>query len=737
MSRSDARQRAAQRRCRPLLIAAALAIASAPGLARAQPEGTLVVHVRSDAGPVPQADVQAGTQAAVTDDRGEARLRLPSGTAELTVSRFGFAPVRRRLSVAPLTETAVTIELEAAAVLEEDVIVTATRTTRRVQDLPLRVEVVPQEEIDEKLSMTPGDVAMMLTETNGLRVVGTSPSLGAASVRVQGLRGRYTQLLADGLPSYGQVGSIGVLQIPPMDLAQVEVIKGVASALYGASALGGVINLVSRRPQTGQPERELLVNQTSRGGTDVVGWLSQKPGEHWGYTLLSGVHRQQGQDIDGDGWTNLPDYTRGMIRPRLFWEDGAGRSVFVTLGAMAEDRAGGTRPGIRAPDGAAFREALDTRRLDAGIVARFLASGTRVVTLRASGVGQWHRHQFGEAREQDRHRTAFAEASITGLDRGHSWVVGGALQRDTYRARALPEFDYTYVVPGVFVQDDVTPVSWVTVSASARLDRHNRFGTFLSPRVSALVRLGGGWTLRPSAGAGFFAPTPFIEETEGTGLSRLTPLGSLRAEQGRSTSVDLGWKRGPIEVTATWFRSSIHHAATLEATAAVGATDRPMTIRNATGPGRTSGSELIARLHHGHMDLIATHMYLRSTEADPVTGARRDVALNPRHTAGLDWLWNFEGRGRVGVEVFYTGRQRVADSPYRDRADPYLLWGLIGEWRVGTARLFVNGENLANVRQTRHDPLIRPSRALDGRWTVDAWGPLDGRTINAGVRLGF
>ena len=128
---------------------------------------------------------------------------------------------------------------------------TATRTTQRIQDLPIRVEVVPQEEIDEKLSMTPGDVAMMLTETNGLRVQVTSPSTGAANVRVQGLRGRYTEILSDGLPLYGQAGSISVLQIPPMDLGQVEIIKGVASALYGSSALGGVINLVSRRPREG------------------------------------------------------------------------------------------------------------------------------------------------------------------------------------------------------------------------------------------------------------------------------------------------------------------------------------------------------------------------------------------------------------------------------------------------------------------------------------------------------
>ncbi len=722
--------------CCVLLTSVVLHVA-AP-LSAGQAEGTLVVRVESRATPVVQAEVRAGARLALTDARGQARLQVPAGTVDLAVSRFGFDPAHRSVPVAAGAEVPVTIDLEPASVLEEEVLVSATRTNQRVQDLPLRVEVVPQEEIDEKLFMTPGDVAMMLTETNGLRVVGTSPSLGASSVRVQGLRGRYTQLLADGLPSYGQVGSVGVLQIPPMDLAQVEVIKGVASALYGASALGGVINLVSRRPHPGRPERELLVNRTSRGGTDVVSWLSHQPGERWGYTLLTGAHRQEGQDIDGDGWTNLPDYWRGTIRPRVSWEDGKGRSLFLTLGALAEERTGGTLAGVTAPDGSAFREAVSTRRFDGGLVARFLAAGTRVVTLRASGVGQWHRHQFGAARERDRHHTQFAEASASGADGGHTWVLGGAVQRDAYRARMLPGFNYTFVVPGVFAQDDYAPVRWLTVSASARLDRHNRFGAFLSPRVSSLVKFGGGWTLRTSIGSGFFAPTPFTEETEATGLSRLLPLGDLAAEQGRSTSMDLGWRRGPLEVTATGFRSVIDHAATLtEAGTGAGTGAQPLAIRNAVGPVRTMGSELIARLHQGEMDLIATHMYLWSTEPDQLTGLRREVALNPRHTAGLDWLWDLEGHGRIGVEVFYTGHQRVGDSPFRTRASAYVLWGAIGEWRVGTARLFVNAENLGNVRQTTFDPLIRPSRALDGRWTVDAWGPLDGRTLNAGVRLGF
>ena len=88
-------------------------------------------------------------------------------------------------------------------------------------------------------------------------------------------------------------------------------------------------------------------------------------------------------------------------------------------------------------------------------------------------------------------------------------------------------------------------------------------------------------------------------------------------------------------------------------------------------------------------------MYLRATEPDPETGVRRDLPLNPRHSAGIDLLWEIEGRARIGVEAFYTGRQPLDDSPYRTDSLRYWLFGLIGESRAGPARIFVNAENLA------------------------------------------
>ena len=90
------------------------------------------------------------------------------------------------------------------------------------------------------------------------------------------------------------------------------------------------------------------------------------------------------------------------------------------------------------------------------------------------------------------------------------------------------------------------------------------------------------------------------------------------------------------------------------------------------------------------------------------------------------------------MEVYYTGdaAARSQSVPRRSRC-PTSIVGLLAERRFGRFRLFINAENLTDVRQTRWDPLLRPTQGVDGRWTVDAWAPLDGRVFNGGVRIDF
>ncbi|HEV2130797.1 MAG TPA: TonB-dependent receptor, partial [Longimicrobiaceae bacterium] len=340
--------------------------------------------------------------------------------------------------------------------------------------------------------------------------------------------------------------------------------------------------------------------------------------------------------------------------------------------------------------------------------------------------------RFGAVAERDQHSTAFGEVALTGTDRGHTWVLGSALQYEGYDSRDVPRFDYTYTIPSLFLQDEISPAEWVTIAASGRVDMHSEYGTLFNPRLSVLLRPGAEWNARASVGTGYFAPAPFTEETEVFGLSPLKPLDNLNVERARSASLDLGRTIGRFEINGTIFGSEVHDPLMLRSDG-----DGRVELFNAAEPTRTYGTDLLVRFHEEPYHVTATYTYTRSTELDPETGIRCEVPLTPRHAAGVVGMWEAEDAGRIGVELYYTGRQELEDNPYRGASRPYVVLGFLAERRVGRARVFLNAENLLDARQTRFDPLLLPARAPEGRWTTDAWAPLEGRTFNAGVRLEF
>jgi iron complex outermembrane receptor protein len=689
---------------------------------------TVRIEVRSETGAIPGAEVILNGLALRSDANGLVVQSMAPGEVKVAVRKDGFFPLTTTLRINEAREWVVSLELQPQETVEEEITVHATRSDVRIQDSPLRVEVIDQEEISEKSMMTPGDIVMMLNEMGGLRVQTTSPSLGAASVRIQGMLGRYTRFLSDGLPLFGQQGAgLGLLQIPPTDLGQVEVIKGTTSALYGSGAMGGVVNLISRRPAR-DPVHEILLNQTALGGTDATLFLASRLSRQWSGSVLAGGHRQSRNDRDDDGWADLAGYGRVVFRPRLYWDDGGGKTALFTGGFTYEDRKGGTLPGtVLAPTGAPYLEGLNTRRYDLGGHFQVPVRDRVFVNTRFAFSRQQHRHQFGEILERDRHDMLFGEFAVRGVAGRHTWVGGAAIEREAYRPADVPQFAYTFVTPGVFIQDELNIASWLAVSASARGDFHNRYGAFLSPRVSALLRWSG-WTSRLSAGGGFYAPTPLTEETEAAGLTRLTIPSPLLAERGRSISFDISRAVGPTSYTATFFSSKVRHP--------VDVRSDNYTLVNLTEPTTNVGVELLGTLRKAPFAAIASYAYVRARETD-LTG-RVDVPLTPRHGVALDLMWENARYGRVGFECYYTGHQRLEDNPYRPTSEAYVIMGIMTEYKAAKhVRLFLNLENLTDARQTRWDPLLRPSRAADGRWTVDAWSPLDGRVINGGVRFIF
>ena len=479
---------------------------------------------------------------------------------------------------------------------------------------------MPAEEVGEKIAMSPGNVSMLLGETNGLRMQTTSPALGGASLRIQGLSGRYSQILSDGLPLYGaQSGSVGILQIPPMDLAQVEVIKGVASALYGMSAIGGVVNLVSRRPKAA--EHELLVNRTNHRGTDGALWLAQPLNTRWNYSILGGAHWEDRSDFDHDGWSDLPMFRRTQVRPRVSWDDGAGHSIFASFGALDEDRRGGTAPGRTTPDGQPHPENLQTRQFDGGLVGRFLLGGGQVLSFRASTVSQRHDHTFGQ---RARARALDDQLWRDIADRNcRSEHVGGrrsAAAGDVPGARCaaicVHLHDSRRVRPGRLRHFEMVHRVGKRPRRSSQRVRH-----VLQPATVAALPSGAAVDdarLRRARALRAFA----VHRRDGRNRA-LHPRADERNQPGRRHEhLDRPYVAEGA-VGGHDHRVSLEHRgrAGLRALATGPFAAR---IVNAETPTRTTGAEFIARYHEDDLDIIVTHIYLHSTEVGEDGTGRRE-----------------------------------------------------------------------------------------------------------------
>ena len=164
--------------------------------------------------------IQSINRSVTADSTGMASFQnLPAGKFKMIVSYVGFAEKTVAVTI-PFSSDVLEVELEAEEDEEEEVIVQSTRTSRTIKNVPTRVEVIEFEEIDEKNNMRPANVAMLLHESTGIQVQQTSATSGNASIRIQGLDGKYTQLLKDGFANFSNFsGGLSVLEIPPLDLS--------------------------------------------------------------------------------------------------------------------------------------------------------------------------------------------------------------------------------------------------------------------------------------------------------------------------------------------------------------------------------------------------------------------------------------------------------------------------------------------------------------------------------------
>ncbi len=253
---------------------------------------------------------------------------IANGTQTIIFSFSGFESKTEIYSFPLATNDTILIFLEEINEELEEIIIQSTRTSRTINNTPTRVETIDGEELDEKNNMRPANVSMLLHESTGLQVQQTSATTGNASIRVEGLDGRYTQLLKDGYPNYGNFASgLSVLEIPPLDLRQVEIIKGPASTLYGGGAIAGVINFISKTPKE-KFEGDFILNQSNIGQTNIGSYISQKK-DKIVFALLTTVNFAKAYDVDRDQFSEIPKSNNFTINPRIFFYPNTSTKIMI------------------------------------------------------------------------------------------------------------------------------------------------------------------------------------------------------------------------------------------------------------------------------------------------------------------------------------------------------------------------------------------------------------------------
>ncbi|WP_216726617.1 TonB-dependent receptor [Hymenobacter siberiensis] len=680
---------------------------------------------------------------AATDATGMAVLTpAPAAGKILRISALGY---RTRFVVAPAAGAGLLLLLAPGGVaIEQEVLVTATRTNSRIEDLPTRVEVLGAEEMEEESSIRPASIASLFGDIAGTQIQPTSPTTGNLDLRLQGLPGQYTQILRDGLPLYGGfAGSFGLLTVPPLDLRQVELIKGSNSTLYGGGAIAGLVNLVSKTPTLGTPQYAASFNQTTLRETDLNGFAARR-GRRWGYSVFAGLVNQKEKDVDGDGFVDVPRVHSFNLHPRLFFYPNTHSQVALGYTGMLENRRAGDIVVLQKGydpvgghtfyiDNTSLRNTADLLYTNDSLAGgRLTVKGTITDFIRDVNTNS---NAFTAYQT-----TYYTEASyLHAAGPRHTLVVGlnaNGEQLASFNRSATPlRSPYTYHTLGAFVQDDWRVLPRLSLQAGLRLDHHNQYGTFVLPRLALLYKASPAVTARLNAGLGYRAPVPYINSLDERNYSLVKALQGVRAETSFGLNGDVNYQRTfdgfdeplVLSVNQSFFFTRLGNPLVLNGLGFTGPFQANyLTWQNAAAPLSTRGLETYVRLRADETELYLGYVF---------TDARRQYdALNPhlplaaRHKFAAVGLVEFTDALSAGLEASYIGQQYLSDG---HTTPGYPLFAALLRYHAGNFTLALNGENLFDYRQTRQEKVVLAP--LDNPVFRELWAPVEGRVFNVSL----
>jgi outer membrane receptor for ferrienterochelin and colicins len=666
----------------------------------------------------------------ITDEKGKASIKTNNKSIEIIFSYVGYKNKFLKIENTNI-DSIIVVQLKPSSTELEEVYVSSTRTNSRIEELPLKVEVLGLEEMNEESTIVPGNITSLLGDLSIITIQRTSAVNANEELRMEGLDARYTQILRDGLPLFGGFsGSLGVLAIPPLDLKQVEIIKGSSSTLYGGGAIGGLINFISKIPEN-KPHTTIVASSGYPFQGNLNAYTSRKIKEN-GYTLFTGVNIRKATDINNDGFSDIPNDASFTIHPRYFLNFGKDKNVNFGFSGTYNKRSGGDIFAIE-HSANANHPFLQTDEVFRGTVDGQLQMkiNKHQMTAKAAVSGFNRDYTLTGFHFKGLQYNSFFELSDLVSFSRIDWISGVNLNAGSFRKLSSGNVlfkDYKNYTPGIFTQADIQITENISVEPGIRFDYQNNYGTFFLPRLALFIKSLKSFSFRLAYGTGYKTPELFDFAEPSVYLSGISD--NIKIERSNGVNADINFKTllfGNISfnIDQAFYYTSISNVNVLTTDS-----NRIQTIINSVSDAKSIGTDTYVRLTYDEFELYFGLNYTEAYETN--SGKRIEIPFNPNFKASTLLAYVFNINWRVGLENSFTGKQYLYNNT---RVSNYWFWAAMAERKIKWGSLVLNIEDLLDERQSRHETIVT-GNTTNPIFSAP-WLPLEGRLITLSLKIDF
>lgn len=513
-------------------------------------------------GPIPYAKVHYPNGGIITDSTGNFDITTGMEKLKLRISAIGYFP---KDTIVLVNKSPITITLKSNTTIEP-VVVSGTMREMTISQSPVKIEVL-QHNFFNKNPIN--NLVEAIDLVNGVQEVIACGVCGTNDIHINGMEGAYTLVLIDGMPIVSGLSTVyGLNGIPESMIDRIEIIKGPASTLYGTEAVGGVVNIITKK-NNNLPLIELNTNVTShqeyRTSLGISPKLSKRVSTAIGVDFL---YNQTPYDFNNDNFTDFTLNNRLSIFNKWAFQSKTGEDVLSIAGRyFREDRFGGTlqwTPDFRGSD-SIYGENIITERWEIFGTYHF---PVKITQLKLDFSANQHNQDayYGDVNYNGFQSVYFANFIWQEEYKKRHFFTAGLTQRlQFYEDNTASNTDQKSYIPALFLQDEFLWRENLTILSGIRLDHHKNHGLIFSPRLNVKYKPGDFSTLRFNYGTGFRQVYLFTEDHAFISGSRDVLLAeNLNPERSHNITLNYnqtyaiaGYGNFDIDIFYTYFSNKI------------------------------------------------------------------------------------------------------------------------------------------------------------------------------------